>query len=178
MLGRQGKHSKKFNHYLDQYFSQSSGDRGENLETAKVTFEMFKEPDKRIIIFANFLSSLKIGCQDCRHRRQGKRIIVHTSNRRPIPVNMTFAGGNICKVNDKLPQRIIVSRLPYRNNAVFQVIFGRKPRKDFNSWLEPSHELNLPIPFPILFERESLFFKNFENCIRRVTVLELGENRI
>lgn len=101
---RQGKHPKQFNHCLDQYFSQSKGDLGENLETAKVTFEMFKELDKRIIIVANFLGSLKIGCQDRRHRREGKAI-VHTSSRRPIPVNMAFAGGNIYRVNDKLPQK-------------------------------------------------------------------------
>jgi hypothetical protein len=58
---RQGKHPEQFNHYLDQYFSQSKGDCSEDLETAKVTFEMFKEFDKRIIIASKSLSSLKMG---------------------------------------------------------------------------------------------------------------------
>ena len=106
---RQGKHAEQFNHYLDQYFSQSRGDHGENLETAKVTFEMLEELDKSIIIVADSPGSLKIGGQDGRHGRDGKGI-VHTSSRIPIPVNMAFAGGNICRVNDKLPRRIILSR--------------------------------------------------------------------
>src|SRR6266849_6576402 len=97
---RQGKHPKQFHHYLDQNFSQSRGDPGEDLETAKVTFKMSKELDKRIKIVANFLSSLKIDCQDGRHRREG-RGIVHTLSRRPIPVITAFAGGNVCRVNDK-----------------------------------------------------------------------------
>src|SRR6266849_8390823 len=58
---RQGKHPKQFHHYLDQNFSQSKGDPGEDLETAKVTFEMSKELDNRIIIVADLLRSLKIG---------------------------------------------------------------------------------------------------------------------
>ena len=98
---RQGKHPEQFNHYLDQYFSQSGGDISENLETAKVTFEMFKELGKRIIIVANSLRGLKIGCQDRKHMREGKGVV--TSSRIPIPVNMAFAGGNICRANDKLP---------------------------------------------------------------------------
>ena len=71
------------------------GDLGENLETAKVTSEMLKELNKRIIIVADSLSDLKIGCQDRKQGPEGKGIIVHTSSRRPIPVNMAFAGGNI-----------------------------------------------------------------------------------
>ncbi len=64
LLRRQGKHPKQFNHCLDQYFSQLAGDPGEDLKTVKVTFEMFKELGKRIVIVADSLSGLKIGCQD------------------------------------------------------------------------------------------------------------------
>ena len=44
-----------------------------------------------------------------------------------------------------------------------------KPKKNVNSWLEPPHELNLPISISKLVEGMSLFLKNCKYCVRRVT---------
>ena len=60
LLHRQCKDVKKFNHYLDQYFSHGRGDFGQDFETTKVMFEAVKKLNKCIITGANSLSGLKI----------------------------------------------------------------------------------------------------------------------
>ena len=63
---------------------------------------------------------------------------------------------------------------PYQTNALSKDAASRKPKKNVNSGLEPSHELDLPIPIPKLVEGVSLFLKDSEYRIRRVAVLERG----
>jgi hypothetical protein len=59
--------------------------------------------------------------------------------------------------------------LPYQTDALPENATGRKPKKNFNSGLEPSHELNFPVAVPKLVEGMSLILKNPEYCVRRVT---------
>jgi hypothetical protein len=59
--------------------------------------------------------------------------------------------------------------LPYQTDALPKDTTGRKPKKNINSRLEPSHELNFPIAVPKLVEGMSLISKNLEYCVRRVT---------
>jgi hypothetical protein len=58
LLCRQSEDIKQFNHYFDQYFSDSRGDLCEDFETAKVMFKTFKKVDKCVITGTNSLSSL------------------------------------------------------------------------------------------------------------------------
>jgi hypothetical protein len=67
-------------------------------------------------------------------------------------------------VDDELPQRIRRFGLPYQTNALPKDTTGRKPKKNVNSRLEPSHELNFPISVPKLAEGMSLILKNSKYC--------------
>ena len=80
--------------------------------------------------------------------------------------------------DDEISQRICQFGWPYQTNTLPKGATGRKPEKNVNSWLEPSHELNLPIPISKLVEGISLFLKSSEYCIRRVAAQEPGGERV
>jgi hypothetical protein len=59
--------------------------------------------------------------------------------------------------------------VPYQTNALPKDATGRKPKKNVDDWLEPSHDLNLPISLPKPVEGTSLLLKNCEYRVRRIT---------
>jgi hypothetical protein len=71
-------------------------------------------------------------------------------------------------VNVELSKKISRFGKTYQTNAPKDAA-GRKPKKNVNSRLEPSHELNLPISIPKLVEGMGLFLKDFKYGARGVT---------
>jgi hypothetical protein len=55
-----------------------------------------------------------------------------------------------------------VDLMLYQTNALPKDTPGRKPKKNVDDWLEPPHDLNLPISLPKLVECTSLLLKNCE----------------
>jgi len=94
---------------------------------------------------------------------------IRTERKTTNPVNITFAGGNACKVCMRVR---ILNKLTYWGYQADTSSHGlREGMKNLHSWIQPFDKLS--IAALRLIELLYLLLKHFENATRRIAGLEL-----